>query len=150
MKITFNIDFLDVKIKYTLCFTCIKISTYYYIYDFRIKTMFCSSLPPVACIWWCIFVLFCLSSSCVLFTQCCQFLWIVHVFIAPSLFSNVYLHLLLWLTKYVIISKIIYIIIAAVITSSVNHSWSCFDYSSLWVINCELPTMMSSHLLHLY
>ena len=35
--------------------------------------------------------LFCLSSSCVLCTQCCQFLWIVHFFIASSLFSNVYL-----------------------------------------------------------
>ena len=31
--------------------------------------------------------LFCLSSSCVLCTQCCQFLWIVY-----SVFSNVYFY----------------------------------------------------------
>ena len=56
-------------------------------YDFRIITMFGSSLPPVVlsmlfvfdCIKWCpthivlCFVLFCFSSSC---TLCCQFLWI--------------------------------------------------------------------------
>jgi len=68
-------------------------------YDFRIKTMFGSSLPPVvcrrthvlftlfvfACVWWCpthivLCVLFCLSSSCVLCTLCtmCQVLWIFH------------------------------------------------------------------------
>ena len=38
------------------------------------------------------FVLFCLSSSCVLCTQCWQFIWIVHWFlIIPSVFSYVYL-----------------------------------------------------------
>ena len=37
------------------------------------------------CVQWCV-CLFCLSSSCVLCTQCCQFLWIVY-----SAFSNVYL-----------------------------------------------------------
>ena len=31
--------------------------------------------------------LFCLSSSCVLYTQCCQFLWIVHILIVTSVFS---------------------------------------------------------------
>jgi len=59
-------------------------------YDFRIWTMFDSSLPPVVwlrahvlftlfvfvCVLHCVFALF--SSSCVLFTQCCQFLWIVN------------------------------------------------------------------------
>ena len=35
--------------------------------------------------------LFCLSLSCVLCTQCCQFLWIFPFLIAPSVFSNVYL-----------------------------------------------------------
>ena len=66
-------------------------------YDFRLKTMFGSSLPPVVCMWahvlvtlfvfvcclahsgvqhilCCVFVLF----FFVLCTQCCQFLWIVH------------------------------------------------------------------------
>ena len=66
-------------------------------YDFRIKTMFGLSLPPVVhmrahvlctlfvfvCASWYpthIVLCFCvyLSSSCVLCTQCCQFLWIVH------------------------------------------------------------------------
>jgi hypothetical protein len=35
----------------------------------------------------CVFVLF----FFVLCTICCQFLWIVHFFITPSVFSNVYL-----------------------------------------------------------
>jgi hypothetical protein len=34
--------------------------------------------------------LFCLSSSFVLRTLCCQFLWIVHSYIDPLVFSNVY------------------------------------------------------------
>ena len=69
-------------------------------YDFRIKTMFSSPLPPVvcrradvlitlfvfACVYWC--VLFCFSSSCVLCARCCRFLWIVHCLISPSVFSN--------------------------------------------------------------
>ena len=51
--------------------------------QFPYKTMFDSSLPPVVClcivvsIIYCVF-LFYLSLSCVLCTQCCQFLWIVH------------------------------------------------------------------------
>ena len=61
-----------------------------------------SSLPPVVlftlfvfgCLIvmpnaYCVVFLFCLSSW-VLCTQCCQFLWIVHFRIAPSVFSNVY------------------------------------------------------------
>ena len=36
-------------------------------------------------------VVFLLCFLFVLCTQCCQFLWIVHFFIAPSVFSNVYL-----------------------------------------------------------
>ena len=66
-------------------------------YDICMKTMFGSCLPPIVCrrvhvlytsffclrtvvsnIYFVVF-LFCLSSSCVLCTQCCQFLWI-----APS------------------------------------------------------------------
>ena len=39
----------------------------------------------------CVVFLFCLSSCCVLCTQCCQFLWIVHSWMPPSVFSNVYL-----------------------------------------------------------
>jgi hypothetical protein len=69
----------------------------------------------VSCVWCCpthIVFLVCLSvlcvlcmvlstTSCVLFlfclyfvlcTQCCQFLWIVHLVISPSVFSNVYFH----------------------------------------------------------
>ena len=30
---------------------------------------------------YCVVFLLCLSSSCVLYTQCCQFLWIVHVWL---------------------------------------------------------------------
>ena len=41
---------------------------------------------------YCVVVLFCLSSSCVLCTQCCQFFWIVHSWL-PLRFSLVYLHL---------------------------------------------------------
>ena len=37
------------------------------------------------CLFICFLLLFCLSSYCVLCTQCCQSLWIV-----PSVFSNVY------------------------------------------------------------
>ena len=53
---------------------------------FRIQTMFGSSLPLVVCgmahVLFTLFVfLFCLSPSCVLCTQCCQFLWIVHVWL---------------------------------------------------------------------
>ena len=76
-------------------------------YDFRIKTMFDSSLPPVVCmrapVLFTFFSLFAYSGvqhilCCVfallvfvLCTLCCQFLWIVHSFlIAPSVFSNVY------------------------------------------------------------
>ena len=70
-------------------------------YDFRIKAMFSLSLPPVVCrrahilftlfvfvcVLWCpkhiaLCVLFCLFSSCVLCTQCCQFLKIVQ-FLLP-------------------------------------------------------------------
>ena len=37
----------------------------------------------------CVF-LFCLFSSCVLCMQYCQFLWISHSWLSPSVFSNVY------------------------------------------------------------
>jgi hypothetical protein len=78
------------------------------IYDFRIATMFGSSLPPVVCrrahvfffyvICVCLRIVMCntycvvffLSSSCVL---CTLFLWIVHFLIAHSVFSNVYIRL---------------------------------------------------------
>ena len=70
-------------------------------YEFRISTMFGSSLPPVvctrdivfacACLQWCpahivLCYLFCLSSSCVLCTLCFQVLWIVHSWL-PLRFS---------------------------------------------------------------
>ena len=42
------------------------------------------------CVEWSVFR-FCLSSSCILCTQSCQFLWIVHFLNAPSVFSNVHL-----------------------------------------------------------
>jgi hypothetical protein len=76
-------------------------------YDVRIKNMFGSSLPPVVgrmsrvlltlfCV--CLrivvsntyrdcVVCFCVSSSCVLCTQCCQFLWIFHSWL-PLRFSH--------------------------------------------------------------
>jgi hypothetical protein len=74
-------------------------------YDFRIKTMFSSSLPPVVCrrtyvylCYLCLFVysdvqyiLYCVLFFFVLCTLCWQFLWIVPFFIVPSVFSNVYL-----------------------------------------------------------
>ena len=61
-------------------------------YDCRIKTMFCSSLSPGSCLiyvicvslrimvsnTYCVVFLFCLSSSCIVCAQCCQYLWIVH------------------------------------------------------------------------
>ena len=52
-------------------------------YDFRINTIFCSSLPPIVC---CLrsrvqHILCCFSSYCVLCTLCCQFLWIVHIWL---------------------------------------------------------------------
>jgi len=63
---------------------------------FRIKTMFGSSSCFVGGFmsylrYLCAFGFFiCLSSFCVLFTQCFQFLWIVHFVNTPSVFSNVY------------------------------------------------------------
>ena len=66
-------------------------------FDFRIKTVFDSSLPPVVtcrracvlvtsflfvCVLWCVFLL-CLCSFCVLYTLCCQFRWIVYFFYYP-------------------------------------------------------------------
>ena len=68
-------------------------------YVFRIKTMFCSSLPPVVCRGLMSYLCYlCLFAYSVLFVfvlcyLCCQFLWIVHFlfFIAPSVFSRVYL-----------------------------------------------------------
>jgi hypothetical protein len=62
-------------------------------YNFRIKKMFGLSLPPVVCRrrmsdWRFCFVFLRLVYR----TLCNQFLWIVVFFIAPSVFSNVYLH----------------------------------------------------------
>ena len=80
-------------------------------YDFRIQMMFGSSMHPVVCrrvhvaftLFFCLCIvvinttlccvfLFCLSSSCVLCAQCCQFLWIDHAWLLSSVFSNVYVH----------------------------------------------------------
>ena len=94
---------------------------------FRIKTMFCSSLPLVVCrkaylpylclctysgvryILCCVFDLF-VFVVCAVF---CQFLWIVHFFIASSVFSNVYLKQL------------------NLIISSLDHSFSWITISEL-------------------
>ena len=72
-------------------------------YDFRIKTMFVSSLSPVVrmmdhvlftlivfvCVWWCFLLCFvCLRLS---YPMLPIILWIVYCFIVPSVFSNVYL-----------------------------------------------------------
>jgi hypothetical protein len=45
----------------------------------------------VFCAMFCVLFVFILSSSCVLCTQCCQFLWNVHSWLPLSAFSNVYL-----------------------------------------------------------
>ena len=45
----------------------------------------------VFCAMFCVLFVFILSSSCVLCTQCCQFLWNVHSWLPLSVFSNVYL-----------------------------------------------------------
>jgi hypothetical protein len=80
-------------------------------YYLRIKTMFSSSYLQffyvffyVICVCLCIVVCFCccLSSACVLCTQCCQFLWIVHCLIAPSVFSNVYIQYMYIAWKFII------------------------------------------------
>ena len=79
-------------LSYKLCVPCCDVR-----YDFRIKTMFGSSLPTVGCrmvhvlfklfvfvcAYWCpthivLCFLFCFSSSCVLYVQCCRLLWIVY------------------------------------------------------------------------
>jgi len=75
-------------------------------YEFRIKMMFGSSSPPVVCRrgrvlftlvvfvckWWCqthnVLFLFCLTSSFVLHTVCCQFPWSVYFWLPCSVFSN--------------------------------------------------------------
>ena len=55
-------------------------------YDFRMKTIFGSSLPPVVyviCVCLHIMVSFLVLFVFVLCTQCCQFLWIVLFFLSP-------------------------------------------------------------------
>ena len=72
--------------------------------------MFGSSLPPAVCrsvsylrcvclhilvfITYCVVVCFLILLVLVLCALCCKFLWIVLFFIAPSVFSNVYLQFL--------------------------------------------------------
>ena len=78
-------------------------------YDFRIETMFGSSLPPVVCrrehvIKFTLFVFVCVQwcpTHCVfdwlfflLCTLCCQFFLDGHFCIAPLVFPNVYLDIL--------------------------------------------------------
>jgi len=71
--------------------------------EFRIKTMFCSSLPPVVCrrdhVLFTLFVfvwysgvqhVLCFVFALFFFVVWFQFLWIVHILMAPSVFSNVY------------------------------------------------------------
>ena len=52
-----------------------------------------SSVQSILC---CVFVLF----FFVLCTLCCQFLWIVNFFIIPSVFSNVWMYILVNMKKY--------------------------------------------------
>jgi hypothetical protein len=60
-----------------------------------------------------IFLVFCVVlwvcfSSCVLYAQCCQCLWIVHSWFPPLVFSNVYLaRLLLWYCLAVLVDWLI-------------------------------------------
>ncbi len=66
---------------------------YYDHVDKQIKVQSLISVYSFLC---CVF-LFCLSSSCVLCTQCCQFLWIVHSWLPPLVFSDVnFLRSLFW------------------------------------------------------
>jgi hypothetical protein len=51
-------------------------STYLYLFTF-----FCVCLHIVGANTYCVVFLFCLSSSCVLCTLCCQFLWIVYIWL---------------------------------------------------------------------
>jgi len=67
-------------------------------YDFRMKTMFSSSLPPVACrrahvfyhvmlfvfvcVWWSQHILGCVFVFFVSCTPCCQTHWIVHIWLS--------------------------------------------------------------------
>ena len=66
-------------------------------YDFSIKTMLSSSLPPVVCIIYVICVCAFVHIALVFFSYfvlciiCIQFLWIVNFLIAPSVFWHVYL-----------------------------------------------------------
>jgi hypothetical protein len=78
-------------------------------YDCRIKTMFCSSLSPGSCLiyvicvslrimvsnTYCVVFLFCLSSSCIVCAQCCQYLWIVHSWLLIR-FSLTYIYKLFY------------------------------------------------------
>ena len=74
---------------FTFCVPCCDVR-----YDFRIKTMFGSSLPPIVCRWfmsyWRYLCLFAYSGvqhilRCVFIfvfcTLCCQFLWVVQVWL---------------------------------------------------------------------
>ena len=74
--------------------------------EFRIVTTFVftsNCLLEGSCFIYIIYVCLCIvvsNTCCVVFVLfalvlcilCCQFLWIVHYFIAPSVFSNVYLY----------------------------------------------------------
>ena len=66
-------------------------------YDFRIQTMFGSSLPPVVCMraqvllmFLCLFVYSGIQN--ILCTQCCQFLWIVY-FLLSLRYSLTFIYL---------------------------------------------------------
>jgi hypothetical protein len=98
---------------FTLWVPCCDIS-----YDFRLGTIFGSSLPPVVCrmdhflftlflfvcIWWCpthigLCYLLCLSSSC---TQCLPVLWIVQTYLTQHnlpLFCYWYQTSIIWKNK---------------------------------------------------
>ena len=95
-----------VSVRSEFCVVLLCVSTFWVLcccvrYDFRKKTKSRSSSPPVVCrrihillthsgvqyILCFVFVLFLF----VLCTLCCQFLWIVHFWLFPSVFSNIYL-----------------------------------------------------------
>jgi hypothetical protein len=67
--------------------------------------------------------LLCFSSSCVLCVWCCHCLWIVHFFYCPSVFSNVYLLLILSLNYNKSYSFIWYILINTVTDTDLLIPW---------------------------
>jgi len=160
--------------KYTFC--C-ETAVLWFHYDFRIKTMFVSSLPPDACIIYVICVclrlvrhilcwdffcfLFYLSSSCVLCSQCCQFLWIVHSWLSLqfsltfiySLILNKRLSITVKLWKLSILTRSSYLMIQtqSEVTEiktlwTIYHRPICVIDKHLHLIKCLALQSLSSNL----